>query len=214
MPAGQERIFYVVGEDFAAARSSPHLEIYRRKGIEVLLLSERLDEWLVGHLPEFDGKRLHDVTRGDLALGSLLGDAEQKLREADLKESKNLLRRVKDALGERVSEVRVSSRLTDSPACLVLGQHDLSRQMQKLLEATGQKPPASKPAFELNVQHALVRYLDRLDAERFRELALVLFDQALLADGARPEEPAEFVRRLNRLLLSFGESHGGDAPKA
>ena len=213
MPAGQERIFYVVGEDFAAARSSPHLEIYRRKGIEVLLLSERLDEWLVGHLAEFDGKRLHDITRGDLALGSLLGEAEQKLREADLKESKNLLRRVKEALGERVSEVRVSSRLTDSPACLVLGEHDLSRQMQKLLEASGQKPPASKPVLELNVQHALVRHLDSLDAERFSELALVLFDQALLADGARPEEPAEFVRRLNRLLLSFGEARPTDAPK-
>jgi molecular chaperone HtpG len=214
MPAGQERIFYIVGEDFAAARSSPHLEIYRRKGIEVLLLSERLDEWLVGHLPDFDGKRLHDIARGDLALGSLLGDAEQKLREADLRESKNLLRRVKEALGERVSEVRVSSRLTDSPACLVLGEHDLSRQMQKLLEASGQKPPASKPALELNVQHALVRHLDRLDAERFRELTLVLFDQALLADGARPEEPAEFVRRLNRLLLSFGEARPVDAPPA
>ncbi|HSC08952.1 MAG TPA: molecular chaperone HtpG [Steroidobacteraceae bacterium] len=213
MPAGQERIFYVVGEDFAAARSSPHLEIYRRKGIEVLLLSERLDEWLVGHLPEFDGKRLHDITRGDLALGSLLGEAEQKLREADLRESKNLLRRVKEALGERVSEVRVSSRLTDSPACLVLGEHDLSRPMQKLLEASGQKPPASKPALELNVQHALVRHLESLDAERFSELALVLFDQALLADGARPEEPAEFVRRLNRLLLSFGEARPADAPK-
>ena len=213
MPAGQDRIFYVFGEDFAAARSSPHLEIYRRKGIEVLLLSERLDEWLVGHLAEFDGKRLHDITRGDLALGSLLGEAEQKLREADLKESKNLLRRVKEALGERVSEVRVSSRLTDSPACLVLGEHDLSRQMQKLLEASGQKPPASKPVLELNVQHALVRHLDSLDAERFSELALVLFDQALLADGARPEEPAEFVRRLNRLLLSFGEARPTDAPK-
>ena len=215
MLAGQERIFYVVGEDFGSARSSPHLEIYRRKGIEVLLLGERLDEWLVGHLAEFDGKRLHDVTRGDLALGNLLTDADQKLREADLKESKNLLRRVKEALVDRVSEVRVSSRLTESPACLVLGEHDLSRQMQQLLEATGQKPPPSKPAFELNVQHALVRHLDGLqDAEQFRELALVLFDQALLADGARLDEPAEFVRRLNRLLLSFADARSGDAPKA
>jgi molecular chaperone HtpG len=215
MPAGQERIFYVVGEDFAAARSSPHLEIYRRKGIEVLLLGERLDEWLIGHLPEFDGKRLHDVTRGELALGTLLTDADQKVHEADLKESKNLLRRVKEALGERVSEVRVSSRLTDSPACLVLGEHDLSRQMQKLLEASGQKPPPGKPALELNVQHALVKHLDGLhDAEQFRELALVLFDQALLADGPRLDEPAEFVRRLNRLLLSFGEARSGAAPKA
>ena len=212
MQPGQERIFYVVGENFAAARSSPHLEIYRRKGLEVLLLGERLDEWLVSHLPEFDGKRLHDVTRGDVALGSLFSDADQKLREADLRESKSLLRRVKEALGERVSEVRVSSRLTESPACLVLGEHDLSRQMRQLLEATGQTPPASKPALELNVQHALVRHLEGLqDPERFRELALVLFDQALLADGARLDEPAEFVRRLNRLLLSFGETRAGDA---
>jgi molecular chaperone HtpG len=180
--------------------------------VEVLLLGERLDEWLVGHLPEFDGKRLHDVTRADPALGGLLNEADHKLREADLRESKNLLRRVKEALGERVSEVRVSSRLIESPACLVLGEHDLSRPMQQLLEATGQKPPASKPVLELNVQHALVRYLDALqETEQFRELALVLFDQALLADGARLEEPAEFVRRLNRLLLSFG-SHPEHAP--
>ncbi len=213
MQSGQERIFYLVADDFAAARSSPHLEVYRRKGIEVLLLGERLDEWLVGHLPEFDGKRLHDVTRGDLALGGLLTETDQKVREADLKESKNLLRRVKEALGERVSEVRVSGRLTESPACLVLGEHDLSRQMQRMLEATGQKPPASKPALELNVQHALVRHLDALqDPERFRELALVLFDQALLADGARLDEPAEFVRRLNRLLLSFGDAHPENPP--
>jgi molecular chaperone HtpG len=211
MPAGQGSIYYVVAEDFAAARSSPHLEVYRRKGIEVLLLGDRLDEWLVGHLTEFGGKRLHDVTRGELALGGLLDEADRKLHEADLRESKTLLRRVKEALGERVSEVRVSSRLTESPACLVLGEHDLSRQMQKLLEATGQKPPASKPAFELNVQHALVKHLDALeDAERFRELALVLFDQALLADGARLDEPVEFVRRLNRLLLSFGEARAPD----
>jgi molecular chaperone HtpG len=206
MQAGQDRIFYVVAEDFAGARSSPHLEVYRRKGIEVLLLGDRLDEWLVGHLPEFDGKRLHDVARGDLALGGLLTEADQKVHAADLKESKNLLRRVKEALGERVTEVRVSSRLTESPACLVIGEQDLSRQMQKLLEATGQKPPASKPVLELNVQHPLVRHLDGLqDATQFRELALVLFDQALLADGARLDEPAEFVRRLNRLLLSFSE---------
>jgi molecular chaperone HtpG len=215
MQPGQERIFYLVAESFAAARSSPHLEIYRRKGVEVLLLADRLDEWLVGHLPEFDGKRLHDVTRADAALGGLLNEADQKLREADLRESKNLLRRMKEALGERVSEVRVSSRLIESPACLVLGEHDLSRPMQQLLEATGQKPPASQPLLELNVQHALVKHLDALqDAERFRELALVLFDQALLADGARLEEPAEFVRRLNRLLLSFGSHAGSSSDKS
>lgn len=204
MQPGQDRIFYLAAESFGAARSSPHLEVFRRKGIEVLLLGDRIDEWLVAHLPEFDGKRLQDVTRADLELGSLFTEADRKLKDADLKESKALLRRVKEALGERVSEVRVSSRLTESPACLVLGEHDLSRQMQRLLEAVGQKAPAAKPLLELNVRHSLVRYLDELeDAERFRELALLLFDQALLADGVQPDEPAEFVRRLNRLLLAL-----------
>ena len=202
---GQDRIYFIVAESFAAARSSPHLEVFRRKGVEVLLLGERIDEWLVGQLAEYDGKRLQDVTRGDLELGSLFTEADRKLKEADLKESKTLLRRVKEALGDRVNEVRVSSRLTESPACLVLGEQDLSRQMQRLLEAAGQKAPASKPMLELNVQHPLVKYLDALsDAEQFRELALLLFDQALLADGAQLEEPADFVRRLNRLLLAFG----------
>jgi len=205
MQPGQDRIYCIVAESFAAARSSPHLEIFRRKGVEVLLLGERIDEWLVGHLTEYNGKRLQDVTRGDLELGNLFTDADRKLKESDLKESKTLLRRVKEALGDKVSEVRVSGRLTESPSCLVLGEHDLSRQMQRILEAAGQKAPASRPLLELNVQHPLVKYLDGLtDAEQFRELALLLFDQALLADGAQLEEPADFVRRLNRLLLAFG----------
>jgi molecular chaperone HtpG len=179
--------------------------VFRRKGVEVLLLGERIDEWLVGHLTEYDGRRLQDVTRGDLELGSLFTDADRKLREDDLKQSKSLLRRVKEALGEKVSEVRVSSRLTDSPSCLVLGEHDLSRQMQRLLEAAGQKVPPSRPVLELNVQHPLIRYLDGVsNDERSREIALLLFDQALLADGAQLDEPAEFVRRLNRLLLDLG----------
>jgi molecular chaperone HtpG len=205
MKGGQDRIYFIVAEAFAAARSSPHLEVFRRKGIEVLLLSERIDEWLVGHLTEYEGKRLQDATRGDLELGALFTEADRKLKEADLKQSKTLLRRVKEALGEKVSEVRVSSRLTDSPSCLVLGEHDLSRSMQRLLEATGQKVPSSRPALELNVQHPLVRHLDGLSGdERFRDLALLLFDQASLADGAQLEDPAEFVRRLNRLLLDLG----------
>ncbi len=214
MQPGQERIFYLVAESYGAARSSPHLEVFRRKGIEVLLLGDRIDEWLIGQLSEFDGKRLQDVTRGDLGLGSLLTEADRKLREADLKESKTLLRRVKEALGERVSEVRVSSRLTESPACLVLGEHDLSRQMRRLLEAAGQRAPTCKPLLELNVQHSLVKYLDELqDPEQFRELVLVLFDQALLAEGAQLDEPADFVRRLNRLLLSIRET-GAEPRKA
>jgi molecular chaperone HtpG len=205
VPAGQDRIYYVVADSIAAARSSPHLEVFRRKGVEVLLLGDRVDEWLVGQLSEFEGKRLQDVTRGELELGALFSEADRKLKEADLKESKGLLRRVKEALGERVSEVKVSARLTDSPACLVIGEHDLSRSMRRLLESTGQKAPVSKPVLEINVQHALVKYLDGLrDAEQFRELALLLFDQSALADGAQLEDPADFVRRLNRLLLALG----------
>lgn len=205
MQSGQDRIYFIVAESLAAARSSPHLEVFRRKGVEVLLLGDRVDEWLVGHLTEYQGKRLQDVTRGELELGSLFNDADRKLKEADLKESKALLRRVKEALGDKVSEVRVSSRLTDSPACLVLGEHDLSRQMQRILEAAGQKIPASRPLLELNVQHPLVKYLDASsDPEQSRELALLLFDQATLADGAQLEQPAEFVRRLNGLLLALG----------
>jgi molecular chaperone HtpG len=210
MPAGQERIYYVVADTVAAARSSPHLEVFRRKGVEVLLLGDRVDEWLLGQLREFEGKRLQDVTRGELELGTLFSEADRKVKEADLKESKSLLRRVKDALGERVSEVRVSARLTDSPACLVIGEHDLSRSMRRLLESTGQKAPSSQPALEINVQHPLVKHLDTVtDAEQFRELALLLFDQSALADGAQLEDPADFVRRLNRLLLSLG---GGAKP--
>ncbi|HKE46015.1 MAG TPA: molecular chaperone HtpG [Steroidobacteraceae bacterium] len=210
MPAGQERIYYVVADTVAAARSSPHLEVFRRKGVEVLLLGDRVDEWLLGQLREFEGKRLQDVTRGELELGTLFSEADRKVKEADLKESKSLLRRVKDALGERVSEVRVSARLTDSPACLAIGEHDLSRSMRRLLESTGQKAPSSQPALEINVQHPLVKHLDTVtDAEQFRELALLLFDQSALADGAQLEDPADFVRRLNRLLLSLG---GGAKP--
>jgi molecular chaperone HtpG len=194
-----------VADSIGAARSSPHLGIFRRKGVEVLLLGDRVDEWLVGQLNEFEGKRLQDVTRGDLELGALFSEADRKVKESDLKESKTLLRRVKDALGERVGEVRVSGRLTDSPACLVLGEHDLSHSMRRILESAGQKAPASKPVLELNVQHPLVKYLDGLaDAERFKELALLLFDQSALADGVQLEDPADYVRRLNRLLVSLG----------
>jgi molecular chaperone HtpG len=205
MQPGQDRIYYLVADSVSAARSSPHLEIFRRKGVEVLLLGDRVDEWLVAQLNEFEGKRLQDVTRGDLELGALFSEADRKIRESDLKESKTFLRRVKDVLGERVGEVRVSSRLTDSPACLVLGEHDLSRSMQRILESVGQTAPVAKPVLELNVQHPLVKYLDSLgDAERFKELALLLFDQSALADGAQLEDPADYVRRLNRLLLSLG----------
>jgi molecular chaperone HtpG len=213
MQSGQERIYYVTGASFNAVRSSPHLEIFRRKGVEVLLLSDRIDEWVISHLSEFSGKKLQDIARGELQLGSLFTAADEKLREADLKESKTLLRRVHEALEGRVSEVRVSSRLTDSPACLVLDSHEIGAQLRRILEAAGQKPSASKPLLELNVQHPLVKYLDRLsasgtsnegDSGSFKELALLLYDQATLVDSGQLADPADFVRRLNGLLLRLG----------
>ena len=206
MPAGQSRIYYVVADSIAAARASPHIELLRARGVEVLLLADRVDEWLVEHLREFDGKPLHDAARGDLDLGALATEADRLRAEDALKESKTLLKRVKDALGERVTEVRVATRLTDSPACLVLARGDLSPNLRRVLEAAGQKFPASKPLLELNVGHALVRRLDALaasgSAEVFNDLALTLFDQALLAQGGQLEAPGLYVARVNRLLLS------------
>jgi molecular chaperone HtpG len=202
MPPKQNRIYYVVAGSFEAARASPHLELLRRKGVEVLLMHDRIDEWLVGHLAEFDGKRLHDVARGDLELGELLTEADRNVRDTDHRESKGLLRQVKEVLGDRVSEVRVSTRLTDSPSCLVLGEHDIGSQLRKVLEAAGQKIPPSRPALELNVQHPLVKMLESSGpGEQFNELAELLFDQAVLANGEALADPSAYVRRLNRLLL-------------
>jgi molecular chaperone HtpG len=210
MPTGQNRIYYVVAGSFEAARASPHLELLRRKGVEVLLMHDRIDEWLVGHLTEFDGKRLHDVARGDLELGELLSEADRKVHESDHRESKGLLRNVKEVLGDRVAEVRVSSRLTDSPSCLVLGEHDIGSQLRRMLEAAGQKMPAARPALELNVQHPLVRMLESSGpGEQFNELAELLFDQAVLANGEVLADPSAYVQRLNRLLLrKLGGSPG------
>ncbi len=207
MPAGQSRIYYVVGDSFAAARASPHIELLKARGVEVLLLADRIDEWMVEHLREFDGKSLHDAARGDLELGTLATAADRLQQDEGLKENKALLKRVKDALGERVTEVRVATRLTDSPACLVLAKGELSANLRRLLEASGQQMPASKPLLELNVSHPLVKRLDGLAgspqaAETFVDLALTLFDQALLAQGGQLEAPALYVARLNRLLLS------------
>jgi molecular chaperone HtpG len=204
MQTGQDRIYYIIGESVAAARASPYIERLTQRGIEVLLLSERIDEWVMGHIESYEGKRFKDAARGDLELGTLESEADRKRREEELKESKGLLKRVKDAVGERISEVRVSTRLTDSPACLVLGESDLGAGMRKILAAAGQKLPESKPALELNVGHPLVKHLDGLaDGARFKELALLLYEQAELAEGGQLANPAEFVQRLNRLLVEL-----------
>jgi molecular chaperone HtpG len=197
----QKAIYFLVAESPTAARSSPHLETFRERGIEVLLLSDRLDEWVMQHLTEHEGKPLKDVRRGVLDATELGGD---KPAQADDKDSKALLKRVKRALRERVEEVRVGQRLKQSAACLVLSEHDLGYQMRELLEAAGHAAPPSIPSLELNLEHPLVRRLDaETDDARFDRLALLVFEQAVLAEGRQLEDPAAFVTRLNELLTEL-----------
>ncbi len=204
MKEGQERIYYVIAESIEAARGSPYIEKLRARGVEVLLLADRVDEWVMGQVSEFEGKRFKDAARGDLELGALGDVAETETTDEALRENKGLLKRLKDALGERVSEVRVSTRLTDTPACLVLDEHDMGAQMRRILAASGQSAPDAKPVLELNVGHALVHRLDATsDAAGFEELALLIFDQARLAESGTIGNPGEFVRRLNRLLVQL-----------
>jgi molecular chaperone HtpG len=206
MKPGQERIYYVVGDTPGAARGSPHIERLRDRGIEVLLMGDRIDEWVMGQLPEFSGKRFKDASRGELELGALADAADQAQAVADLKESKALLRRCKDALGERVREVRPSARLADSPACLVRNEAEMSESMRRLLQAQGHAPPPVAATLEINVAHPLVRYLDQLPAgEDFDELVQVLYDQARLNESGQLEQPADYSRRLNRLLVRLAE---------
>jgi molecular chaperone HtpG len=207
MRTGQSRIYYIVGESIEAARESPHLELLRQKEVEVLLLGDRIDEWVMGRVSEFEGKRFKDVARGELELGGLSEAAERERIDEERREHKGLLKRFKDALGERVLEVRVSERLRDSPTCLVRGDAELSAAMRRVLAANGQPVPATAPVLELNVAHPLVRYMDGLkEAEPFGELALLLFDQASLAEEGQIANGAEFARRLNKLLVRLVES--------
>ena len=201
MKSGQERIYYLIADSITAARGSPYLEQLRAKGIEVLLLADRVDEWMMGYVREFEGKRFKDVARGDLELGTLEGEADKAAAEEAVKENKKLLKRIKDALDERVSEVKISSRLADSPACLVLDEGDMGAQMRRILAASGQAVPDAKPAIEINVGHPLIKRLDATTAEdEFSELALLVYDQAKLAESGAVANPGEFVRRLNKLL--------------
>ena len=202
MPPGQERIYYVFGESHADARLSPHLELLRKKGIEVLLLADRVDEWVMGQVGEFSGKRFKDAARGELELGALADAADREQLDSALKQSKKLLKRCKDALGEQVSEVRPSARLQESPACLVRGDADLSESLRRMLQSQGQAPPAVAARLELNIEHPLVRFLDGLPAgDTFNELTQLLYDQARLNDAGQIEQPAAFTRRLNNLLV-------------
>jgi molecular chaperone HtpG len=200
MKPAQKKIWYVTAESFAAARSSPHLEFFRRKGIEVLLLSDRVDEWMIGNLPEFDGKPLASVARGGLDLEDIADEAEKKQAEEQQKDFSELGARIKAALGERVKDVRATQRLTDSPACLVADEHEMGANLARILRAAGQKVPDSKLILEVNPVHPIVLRMKH-EERRFPDWAALLFDQAVLSEGGTLEDPAGFVRRMNELLL-------------
>ena len=201
MQPEQDVIYYITAESFAAAQHSPHLEIFRKKGIEVLLMSDRVDEWLLGGLTEFDGKKLQSIAKGDLDLGKLESDTEKEIQKKIEEEAKSLVEKIKQTLGDQVKDVRVTHRLTDSPACLVSEENELSGNLARMLKAAGQKAPESKPILEINPTHKLVKRLEDETTEAvFSDLAFVLFDQALLAEGGALDDPASFVKRMNSLI--------------
>jgi len=203
MKEGQEKIYFVTAETFNAAKNSPHLEVFRKKGIEVLLMSDRVDEWAMSYLTEFGGKHLASVAKGGLDLGKLEDEAEKQAQEKEADEFKGLTEKIKASLAERVKEVRVTHRLTDSPACLVAGERDLSGNLARMLKAAGQKAPATQPILEINPQHPVVLRL-KTEEKHFDDWAAVLFDQALLAEGGQLDDPATFVKRINQLMLEMG----------
>ncbi len=204
MKDGQDKIYYITADTFAAARNSPHLEVFRKKGLEVLLLSDRVDEWLMSHLNEFEGKSLQSVAKGALDLDKIASEEEKQEQKQAEDAYKDLLARVKEVLGDQVKEVRISSRLTDSPACLVVDEYALSAHLERLLRDAGQNVPTSKPYLELNPHHPLIaRLKDEPDAGRFGDWTNLLFEQAVLAEGGQLEDPASFVKRLNGLLLAM-----------
>lgn len=208
MKEGQEHIYYVTAETFSAAKNSPHLEIFRKKGIEVLLLSDRIDEWLVSHLDEFDGKHLQSVAKGDLDLDKTETEEEKAAQEEVSKDFESVLKQIKDVLGEKVSDVKLSHRLTQSPACLVADVYGMSLHMERLMKDAGQAlggfGGGKKPIFEINPDHALVQRLKaEQDDNRFADLTHILFDQAILSEGGHLDNPAEFVHKLNGLLAGL-----------
>ena len=188
----------MLGDNLTTARQSPHLEVFKQQKVEVLLLSDRVDEWLMSFLTEFDGWSFQDVMRGELDL--------PELEKPENLDDDSLVQRIQEVLGEKVESVRRSTRLTDSASCLVLGDDDIGHQMRRIMEATGQSAPNSKPHFEINGDHPLVQRLDtEPDEDRFSDMVLILFDQASLADGTVLLEPGEYVQRINRLLLNLME---------
>ncbi|HCD12699.1 MULTISPECIES: molecular chaperone HtpG [Shewanella] len=203
MKEGQSKIYYIVADSYEAAAHSPHLELLRKKGIEVLLMSDRIDEWLINHLTEYKEKALHSVTRGELDLGELEDENEKAEQEKLAAESESLLKRIKEALGDKVKDVRVTTRLTDTPACVVAGEGEMSSQMIKLMQAAGQQVPEVKPTFELNPTHPLVARLnEETDESRFTDWSNLLLQQAMLSEKGSLADPSEFIRLMNQMLLA------------
>jgi molecular chaperone HtpG len=201
---GQDKIYYILGDTYATVKSSPHLEQLRKEGLEVLLLSDRIDPWMVEQLPEFDGKTFHDVGRGKLSLPNADG---QMTQQAIDDEHKPLLKKVRKVLKSRVAKVNVSRRLVDSPACIVSDEQDLAPQLRRMLEASGQKLPESKPILEINIEHPLVARLSgETDEKRFDALSNIVLDHAMLAEGVQLDDPAAYVRRMNQFLLDTTQS--------
>jgi molecular chaperone HtpG len=202
MKPEQDKIYYLVADNFATAKNSPHLEIYRKKGIEVLLLSDRIDEWAMGYLTEYKDKKLQAITQGDLDLGALETEEDKKATEQATKDNGDLIERMKKVLEGKVEDVKISSRLDESPACVVSSDGAMSLQMARMMKAAGQPVPESKPVFEINIDHKLVKQLDSDMADTdFNDWVSLLFDQAVLADSGQLDDPASFTQRLNRLLV-------------
>jgi len=204
MKDGQDKIYFIAADSHSAAKNSPHLEIFKKKGIEVILLSDRVDEWLTSHLMEFDGKKLQSVAKGELDLGKD-EDSEKELEEKT-KASEKLVKRMQKALGEKVGDVRVSNRLTDSPACIVLNEQDMAMHMQRIMKEAGHAMPSSKPILEINPDHPIVKKMDsEKSKKKFDDWSDILFDQALLAEGGQLEDPASFVAKLNKMLVAIAK---------
>jgi molecular chaperone HtpG len=199
MKEGQEAIYYITADTLAAAKNSPHLEVFKKKGIEVILMTDRVDEWALNYLHDFDGTPLQSVAKGAVDLGTLQDEAEKKAAEEAAETFKPLLARLKEALKDKAEDVRVTTRLVDSPACLVVQDHGMSTQLARMLKQAGQSAPEVKPVLEVNAEHALVKKLD--GSVHFHDLAHILFDQALLAEGGLPADPAAYVKRVNALLV-------------
>ena len=202
MKPEQESIYYITADSFMAAKNSPHLEIFKKKNIEVLLLGDRVDEWLISNLTEFKGKKFQSIAKGDLDLGKLENESEKGKKKKIEEKAKTLIEKIKKSLGDKVKDVKVTHRLTDSPACLVVGEHDISGNLERILKAAGQNTPDNKPILEINPEHKLIEKLETFEGtDDFDEYTSVIFDQAMLSEGAQLDDPVNFIKRINRFLV-------------